>query len=184
MALVYRHRRLDTNEIFYVGIGVRENRPYSKKNRNKYWRNIINKTNYEVEILVTDLSWEDACELEILLIKEYGRKDLKTGCLVNMTDGGEGVAGATYTRKPPTEETKLKIKNSLTGIKHTQDRINKNKKSNSGKFKYLLINEITGETYNGFLDASIKLNVKRNTLSERVRRGVGDIKILKTVIND
>lgn len=30
MILVYRHRRLDTNEIFYVGIGSRKERPYKK----------------------------------------------------------------------------------------------------------------------------------------------------------
>lgn len=64
-ALVYRHRRLDTNEIFYVGISVKKDRPYHKSGRNKFWKNIVNKTPYEVEIIATNLSWDDACELEI-----------------------------------------------------------------------------------------------------------------------
>ena len=64
---VYRHRRLDTNEIFYVGIG-RERRPYSKKDRNEHWKNIVSKYGYTVEIIAEDLSKEDACELEVFLI--------------------------------------------------------------------------------------------------------------------
>ena len=90
MAVVYRHIRLDKNEVFYVGIGKTEKRAYSKKNRNIHWINVINKTNYEVEILFDDLSWQDACLKEIELIKLYGRKDLKKGKLVNLTDGGDG----------------------------------------------------------------------------------------------
>ena len=44
-----------------------------------------------IEIIYKNLSKEDACELEMFLIKEYGRKDLGLGNLVNMTDGGEGL---------------------------------------------------------------------------------------------
>jgi hypothetical protein len=35
----------------------------------------------------------DAFHLEIELIAEYGRRDLKTGTLCNLTDGGEGAVG-------------------------------------------------------------------------------------------
>lgn len=86
---VYRHRRLDTFEVFYVGIG-KGTRYKSKRYRNTHWHNVVNKYNYSIEIIQENLSWGDACELEILLISEYGRQDLKTGCLVNMTGGGEG----------------------------------------------------------------------------------------------
>ena len=65
--LVYRHRRLDTFEIFYIGIGSIK-RAYLKHGRNKHWNNIVNKTNYQVEIIAENLDWETACELEILLI--------------------------------------------------------------------------------------------------------------------
>ena len=110
MAIVYRHRRIDTNEIFYVGIGKLDNRPYSKANRNKWWKNIVEKADYHVEIIQEDISWEDACDLECLLISLYGRRDLGTGSLVNLTEGGEGVVGQVMS-----EETKIKMSNSKKG---------------------------------------------------------------------
>ncbi len=94
MAYVYRHIRLDTNQPFYIGIGTDKN--YFRANqktgskRNKYWNNIISKTKYEVEILFDNLTWEEACNKEREFISLYGRKDIGTGILSNMTDGGEG----------------------------------------------------------------------------------------------
>ena len=38
-------------------------------------------------------SEQDAFEAEKFLIVYYGREDLGTGCLLNMTDGGEGFSG-------------------------------------------------------------------------------------------
>ena len=40
---------------------------------------------------------DDAFEAERFFISLYGRADLKTGCLRNLTDGGEGVSGAVRT---------------------------------------------------------------------------------------
>jgi hypothetical protein len=100
---VYRHRRLDNNEIFYVGIG-NEKRPYSKEVRNNLWNKVINKTNYTIEVLYTNLNKTDAIDLEMLLISEYGRKDLNTGVLANLTDGGEGLSNYKMS-----ESTKLKL---------------------------------------------------------------------------
>lgn len=90
MAVVYQHRRKDTNTLFCIGIGKNKNRAYSKINRNKYWHNIINKAGYEVDILIDGCNWEQACEVEKGMISTYGRYDLGLGLLVNMTDGGEG----------------------------------------------------------------------------------------------
>lgn len=118
---IYQHIRLDNNEIFYIGIG-NSKRPYEKINRNSYWKNIINKVKYKVEILTNNLTWENAQEAEIQLIKLYGRKDLKTGNLVNMTDGGEG-------NNNFSQDTKNKISNSLKGniiSKETRNKISKN----------------------------------------------------------
>jgi len=89
VAIVYKHIRKDTNEIFYVGIGTNLRRAYTKKSRNCYWKNIA-KNGYVVEILHKNLTWEEACIKEVELIKQYGRKDIGTGILANMTDGGEG----------------------------------------------------------------------------------------------
>jgi hypothetical protein len=92
MAIVYQHRRKDSGEIFYVGIGVNKYRAYKKFGRNCHWKN-ISKKGYEVEIIFGNLTWEQAIQKEKDLIFLYGRKDLGLGSLVNMTDGGEGVVG-------------------------------------------------------------------------------------------
>jgi len=91
MAVVYKHIRLDKEEVFYIGIGKNRSRAYnSSKGRSVYWKNIVAKTEYQVDILFEDLSWEEACEKEKELITLYGRRDLGLGTLVNLTDGGEG----------------------------------------------------------------------------------------------
>jgi hypothetical protein len=90
MAVVYQHRRKDNNNVFYIGIGKHKNRAYSKICRNQYWINIVNSVGYEIDILVEGCTWEQACEIEKGMIASYGRADLNTGLLVNMTDGGEG----------------------------------------------------------------------------------------------
>lgn len=133
MAVVYRHIRLDKNEPFYIGISNNdEKRPYSKHSRNNYWRHIVNITDYEIDILFDDLSWEDACEKEKEFIKLYGRKDLGTGTLVNMTDGGEGKVGYKHS-----EETLKKISDNCKGKRlghtYTDDVIEKIRKGNQGK---------------------------------------------------
>jgi len=97
--VVYQHIRLDTNKIFYVGIGKNPKRPYSKNYRNNYWHNVVNKHGYRVEILLENLTWNEAVQKERELINEYGRLDNKTGILVNMTDGGEGVNGYKHTEE-------------------------------------------------------------------------------------
>tara|TARA_R110002153_G_scaffold116471_1_gene260134 strand:- start:504 stop:1058 length:555 start_codon:yes stop_codon:yes gene_type:complete len=95
--------------VFYTGIG-NARRPYHKgKSRSKLWRNVVNKYGYEVIILADNLTWEQACDMEKYLIKYYGRRDLGTGTLVNMTDGGEGaknVVVSAETRAKMSENTK------------------------------------------------------------------------------
>lgn len=95
MAYLYRHIRLDKNQPFYVGIGSDDSfkRAYDRKSRNVYWKHVVNISPYEVEIMLDDLTWEQACEKEKEFIKLYGRKDLNEGTLVNMTNGGDGMLG-------------------------------------------------------------------------------------------
>ena len=124
--LVYRHRRNDTNEIFYIGIAKKATRPYSKCDRNKHWKHIVNKYGYQIEIIQEVETWEDACELEMFLISEYGRKDLGLGNLVNMTDGGDGTLNHIIT-----DECRQKIRESKLGKKDSDT--TKLKKSNYSK---------------------------------------------------
>lgn len=102
MAYVYRHIRLDKNVPFYIGIGKSIDRASDKFSRNPIWNNIAKKTAYEVELLFEDVSFYFACAKEKELVKLYGRIDLKTGTLANMTGGGEG--GTEFS-----DETKRKI---------------------------------------------------------------------------
>lgn len=101
MSYVYQHIRLDKNQPFYIGIGSSAyyNRAKRKKGRNKIWQRISNKTDYRVEILYDNLSWEEACQKEKELIAKYGRLNNKTGILANLTDGGEGNVGAILSPK-------------------------------------------------------------------------------------
>ena len=96
MAYLYTYTRLDKNEIFYVGIGSdsKYKRAKNLSLRTDYFKKIINKSKYKLDIVFDNLSWEDACLKEIELIALYGRKDLGTGTLVNFTNGGEGRKGS------------------------------------------------------------------------------------------
>ena len=97
---MYRHIRLDKNEVFYVGIGkVKKtakykqsiySRGYTKHSRNKHWNNIVKNTEYLIDIMYESNNSKEIKKKEIEFIKIYGRRDLGTGTLVNMTDGGEG----------------------------------------------------------------------------------------------
>jgi hypothetical protein len=149
MAYIYRHIRLDKNEPFYIGIGSDQNyqRSKYKRNRNKHWNNIISITGYRVEILIDELSWGEACEKEKEFILLYGRKDLGTGILCNMTDGGEGSFGRKVSNKtmkalrmPKSDDVKRKIsesqigdKGNFYGRKHTEETKSKIRNYNIGR---------------------------------------------------
>lgn len=98
MSYVYRHIRIDKNEPFYIGISSSNNnysytRANTKMQRNEIWERIVAKTDYIVEILLDDISYEDAKIKEKEFIRLYGRIDNQTGILSNLTDGGDGTLG-------------------------------------------------------------------------------------------
>lgn len=115
MSYVYRHIRLDTNEVFYVGIGSDDNgkykRAYNKYERSKFWKNVTSKTDYTVEIIIENLTREEACNKEIELIQHYGRRKLNKGSLVNFTLGGTATMGAFCFTKEFKEKMSLINKN-------------------------------------------------------------------------
>ena len=64
MSYIYKHIRPDTNEVFYIGVGVDERRINSNQSRNKFWKNIVNKHGIIREIIEDNLSWDDAIKRE------------------------------------------------------------------------------------------------------------------------
>lgn len=181
MYCVYKHIRLDSDTVFYIGIGDIK-RPYSRKSRNTYWQNIVNKHGYRVEIVYDNLSWEEACSWEMYLIGIYGRYNKSNGPLVNMTDGGEGSLGCT-----PSIETRQKISAHYKGKKWDDERriaFKEKKKpvSDDTRFKMSVcrrghlhhnakrvVNKSSGQVYLTARDAANSINMKYTTLLNMLR---------------
>lgn len=132
-AYVYLHKKADTGDVFYVGIGSKPKfyRAYEKIKRSKHWVNLVNKHGFVVEILHTGLTWSEAQEKEMEIISLIGRIDLGTGPLINRTAGGDGANGVIVSeetktkitlgklgkkRPPITEETRIKLSLARKGV--------------------------------------------------------------------
>ena len=121
MAYVYRHIRHDKNEPFYIGIGSDNvfKRANSKKNRNEIWKKIVCKTTYEVEILFSEISTEEAKIKEIEFISLYGRIANKDGILANLSGGGECYENPSLLTRQRLSIANKGSKNSFYGKNHT-----------------------------------------------------------------
>lgn len=125
---LYRHIRLDKDEPFYIGIGSRKNRQgaqatyraSSTYTRNNIWNAITKKTMYDIEIVLESDDYEYIKKKEMEFIALYGRIDKGTGCLANMTDGGDGKCGWS-----PSQETKDKISSAQVGKKMSSESVQK-----------------------------------------------------------
>jgi hypothetical protein len=94
---------------YYVGKGS-GNRAFTS------WSHGVHKPVTKERIIVQEFdSEEDAFEAEKFLISYYGRLDLGTGCLRNLTDGGENPPSHFGRKK--TEEHKRKISEAQKGPK-------------------------------------------------------------------
>ncbi len=137
MAYLYRHIRLDKNIPFYVGIGSDSNgkyeRAHNKHRRSQKWFNIVTKTQYKVQIILDELTLDEAKEKEIEFISLYGRSDKKEGSLCNLTEGGEGTPGRIVSEewrknksieqkgRKKSEEFKQKRREYMTGRKMPEE---------------------------------------------------------------
>jgi len=94
---LYTHTRLDTNEVFYVGIGRTKTNSYGrayaigKTDRNNLWLKIYEKIkgSIQVDIIKTFDNLKSCQDAEIYFIKTIGRKIYNEGPLANLSPGGE-----------------------------------------------------------------------------------------------
>lgn len=190
---LYRHIRLDTEEPFYVGIGTKPKRNYCSHTaeysrayaktgteRTNFWKGIISKSDYEVEILMESDDYEFIKQKEIEFIALHGRRNLGKGTLCNLTDGGDGVLGSIKTK----EEREAISKRQLGELNHMYGRRGKdspifglirteeNRKnisiagllSEDSRSK-LILDMATGVFYKNVREAAEALCINRNTLS-------------------
>lgn len=168
--LVYRHRRNDTNKVFYVGMGTLK-RAKDKYGRSNYWKSIVDKAGYTVEIVAEDLTKENAIDLEVFMISEYGLDNL-----CNHTTGGECYFHSEETKRKMSisrkgfkmsNKAKSKLSKTTKGKprsgnpynwKHTD--ATKNKMSKSSYRKRKVINTSTNEIYSSVKDAHKQNNIK------------------------
>lgn len=89
---VYAYLRKDNESPYYIGKGCGD-RAYSKEHR------VHVPENSRIIFLEENLYEKDAFAKEKEYIALYGRRDIGTGILHNMTDGGEGVSGRVVTQE-------------------------------------------------------------------------------------
>ena len=107
---IYAYLNQKTGKPYYIGKGQDDRIDAPHKNLN-----IPPDPNNRVK-LAESLSEQDAWNLEVKLIEQYGRKDIGTGILLNKTVGGVGGDTSMYrTYAPMSEETKRKQREAKLG---------------------------------------------------------------------
>lgn len=186
---LYRHIRIDKNEPFYIGIGTKTNadikygtytRANAIKKRNSIWTNIKNKSKYKIEILFESNNYEFIKQKEIEFINCYGRINLKTGTLANMTDGGEGTTNiivSKYSRKLRSnfQKGRKKSKESIikqivtrktNGFKLSDDAKRKITISKSKSVLQFSLEGILIKEWNTVVEASESLNIPKSSICQ------------------
>lgn len=138
---VYQYLREDMTP-YYIGKGT-NGRMYSKLH------NVNLPPKERIQVVNDQLTEEQALALEIELIAKYGRKDIGTGILRNLTDGGEGTSGYVLSEdtkqkirdkralQMTTEETRKKMSESRKGKTHTEETKRKIAEGAKGRKKSL-----------------------------------------------
>ena len=126
---IYAWYYINTNEIFYIGKGSNNRYIDTKRSRNKYFKNIIQKegNNVNVKKLYENLNEEESYRLERELIHEYWEKG---ECKANFHEGGCGGNHGNYgenMRRKLSEfaSTRTGSKNPMWKHKYTTEQLEK-----------------------------------------------------------
>lgn len=182
-AYVYSHHKADSGDIFYVGIAKFDNFKYKRARnfvkRSELWKNIQKKHGVYFNIIDEKIPMCDALEKEISLISKYGRIDIGTGVLCNLTAGGEGANSPSLELRRKLskinkgrvipQEIREKISKSLKRVGHKPPRKKSCAGENSSHHR-IILNQETGVFYFGTKDASSSIeNVKQGLLDAMIR---------------
>ena len=143
---VYKHLNPIDGSVFYIGKG-KGKRAFSKTGRNAKWNEVVTKFGFVVQLEKEGLHNDEANELELKLIAEYGLSKL-----TNITKGGIG--GDTISNHPNREQIVEKIGYHNRGDKnpnwqgkfHNEEYSKKQIISNSKK-PLLVIDTLTNAQY-------------------------------------
>lgn len=119
---VYAYMRKDGTP-YYIGKGIKY-RAWSKQGR----ITPVPKDSKYIIILEENLTEVGAAAIERRMIRWYGRKDIGTGILRNLTDGGDGWSGAKHT-----EEQLRKMSETQKGRNFTEEHKRNISRSMMGK---------------------------------------------------
>lgn len=109
MFYTYIHKKASDGSVFYVGKGLRS-RARAVHGRNKFWKNIVGKHGFNVEICAKWQTEQEALDHERFLIWCFRDMGLS---LANITDGGLGTSGRKMTPdqlQKHTERSRLQAK--------------------------------------------------------------------------
>ena len=123
MFYIYAYIRQDGTP-YYIGKG----KDYRAWDKTSHKRARSPKNKNRIIIMESNLTEIGALALERFYIRWYGRKDLGTGILRNLTDGGEGTSGYIFT-----EEQRSNMSAAHLGKKHSKNHKQNNSKAQSGK---------------------------------------------------
>lgn len=124
-------------------------------------RKILNEGLEIISYIIKDnLSNDDALLLEIYLISDFGRKDKNVGPLLNLTDGGDGTINVDI--KQLTKEkisAKLKDAHAIGKFKNAQQQLLG--KSRSDETKQKIKNTLTGKTFTETRKSNIRHGMQK-----------------------